>query len=482
MYCIYLFKLPYSRDIHTHFTSKGAEDFYLKSYMLDGTPITYNKTLNPRAKSFRVDLQKFVKPKDITYAIIVDNSNGEFYYYYVTDFAVLSPFTVELFVEMDIYHTYFNNRGNYIEFSGYLLQSNTLASVSDVGTARRPTGEPFKCESYQDFFEDNSKYSLIVFLSLSKSGAITLVYNEMGLTSPTDYDHIIEVLTAGKATMRVIGTTSTREETYSIISAYIVPARLVGYNSETGNRQYTITYDNHDYVFFVAGGTEVKLNYFPFGRYVNAVGTPFNRLNLDNKNPSEIKISLNVKSGNPSILINVDNTRFLNIVEDFSVSVNYSQEAQFYAQNRVSLGINGISAGINAGKLFGGDISALSELSNTLLSSINDCYKAAQQPLTNVISGNYSVYTTYNIYGGSGVFLQQFSSRNQDNLYNSYQIYGGNMDNTLIEFSAALLTDKKLPTRFYKFSLFDKTENAVFSRVEQMFKDGIFIKFWEKEE
>lgn len=481
MYYIYLYNLPYTRDVHTHFTDKTSEDKYLKNYQLNTNPIQCDRVLNPTAKSFRINLKDYPNPKEITYMIIVDNSNGEFYYYYVNDFSVLASSTVDLIVESDDYHTYFNNRGGIIDFTGNLTQSNSRVGISIDGfnkLSRYPTSEPFKRENATDFFKDNADYvpsfALIVYMALSKSGTKTLVYSDMTATTPYDLTNILEVLRVGELEAHKTGTTVTQNETYKIISCYIVPARLVGGIISEGHWEYKITY-GVPYKFYEAGGTGTTKTITPNRLFSNFVGTRFTKLNIGNNETVKVGVYLYCQNSPPQIIISLNEAQFVNVIEDFGVTVDFSQEMAYYAQNKMSLGIGVLStAGQSVKGYLTGNFSDIKTGLNSALGLINDCYRASEQPLTNVINSGNSVFSS-----GYGIDILEYSSKDNMKLKNLYSNYGGSYDDISVKFSEAINVDftttEKI--RFYRFSLITKVEKGMFFKVENMFKSGIFIKY-----
>lgn len=477
MYYIYLYKLPYSRDIHTHFTNTTAENKYLKDYQLNTTPIQCDRIFNPNAKSFNINLKDYPRPKLITYMIIVDNSNSEFYYYYVNNFNVLSGSTVELFVESDDYHTYFNNRGGDINFSGILNQSNTNA-VKPL----YPTSDPFTLKTTEGFFT-NSNLVPVVYLYVKNVGTVVIRQNQIYSDSTSIVSILTEALSADNVEVyddNILLYTSQ----FTVFSAYGIPRELIKENTAP-EITYKFKYRDSTYTFYFVGGLSVTKTFTPPNNTSNFFGTPFNKINIGNNKIVNLKAEFISLNNVPTLLLSVNNSNFLNVIDDFSITINYSEFSQYVAQNKMSSALSAISAGVGITKgILTGNFSQIGGGLLSMGAMLSGEQQARERDNTIINANMGNLVTTYAIYNKYGISIQSYETRYQEKLNNSFLIFGGDCENAKVSFEN--ITDSDInsgvvsKTYYYQFSVI-RTAGINFNKVENMFKNGIFIKFNDRQ-
>lgn len=463
--------MPYSRDVHTHFTSANAEESYMKQYLIDPSPVNCERVLNPNAGVLRVSLKDFPIPAEISYAIVLDDSNGEFYYYYVTGFNVLSSGVVELFTEVDEYHTYFNSRGGNVAFIGCLLQSNTTFM-----TPLFPNPDSYTKTGEIDFFS-NQTFTLLIYCNLSKTGLKSLSIEEKFGTLDAAMNAVNKILQSTEL-KRVEGSTTTTEN-FTPISVYIIPSDL-----RSVSKSVKWTTDTYTNPLYEAIGNQVSKVYNPELRVNNYFGTPFKKIKFISKDFKTVMLraQLFTTNGTPSLYISANDSNLIDVIDDFECASVYNEIGQYLSQTKMSRALNALSSvvGIGSGIMQSSPSQAIGGVFGLARQAVSETEMLNKED--RIVNSSGGVYATIGFSSGyAGITVQYYQA--EDNVYYAAQYlrYGGDCYETLENFTSLIKYDSQKQSDmtypfYYRFSIIVKCENK-FQRVENMFKDGIFIRY-----
>lgn len=491
MYTLQLFSIGYTREAHRHFVSKVAENNFFKKYALNSAAITCERVFNPKAREFSVNIYEIPNYEQASYLIATHKE--KFYYYYITDYNVINGVTVVYKVEEDIYHTYFNNRGDYFNFSGRLLRSNTNSDI-----VYNPTIKP-AFTTVEDFVskteipDTNYNFRGVVVISLQNHGINTLVTDSYPDIF-TARSALKEILDSGTLTYHVTGGTST-SETFKVINTYIIPSVIV-----TSDNTIPVTYwsgENGKNLFYALGRTVyTKFNIKEIKNKSAYVGTALKRIKLPKNEKSDfIDIEIQfVSTPNPDLIIIINSINTLSIIDDFSCTIGLSEFSQYLATNKMGIALSGISSvvGVGASVVSGNPLAAVA---GTLsgLQSVNEIYKASMAPDT-VHEGNGNVAITFALYPhedgsksrGIGIFICK--GEKQIQLDNYFVAFGGECSGKYQTIADIIATDGdksvyKNSGFFYQFSYIESGNDgtlggsAYMNKIADMFTNGIRIYY-----
>ena len=257
--------LPKKRDrFFQHFLSPTAEDNYLKAYTALSGDITVTGSF------FDMGMREIALPYD-NISKVVDfylvnflriKENGHYYYYNVTGVIKQTPKLIRYAIELDEYHTFFNNRGSDYDFKGYLKYSNTR-SIEDKDKLFLTPSKSMDSETKIEA-EWTGGYIGIGCVKWSRGGFSIIVTDPMNVVKNVG-DYISQLLKDGEidiVTMPESEHPTTTTEKFEILSAYIVPEILIepyykdvtqykhgvykGYSfRETGEKTFTIPIQNY---------------------------------------------------------------------------------------------------------------------------------------------------------------------------------------------------------------------------------------------
>ena len=486
MYTLRFFSIGYTREAHRHFVSKVAEDDFFNNYALHSTPINCARVFNPKAREFSVNISEIPLYEQASY--LIAEHNEKFYYYYITDYNVINGITVVYKVEEDIYHTYFNNRGDYINFSGRLLQSNTKSDI-----VYYPVGKAFKKTNQEIFFEShtevqNRNYAALIYINFEKYGPTVL---RSKISSPAIGNLITAIYAAlnqGKL-YEHLGGTLKDPQTFSLIGVYIVPSELLEEKTDFTTGIYWTTQETATFIFYSAEGKQVIKNVIPNKKTSNYFGTPFNKLNYGNsENEVILSAQLFTKNCAPSLIISVNNTEFLDVIDDFTFTAAYSQFAQYLAQNKATFALNSISAlvGIVTSVVTHQPLTAFAGVMQLaqMGANINEASKAEHK----IVNAVGNVVATLEKSSLMGLLLMEYSTEKQEIIDNYFTAFGGECSGKYQTFGDIILVDGdesvyKNSGFFYQFSYIESGNggtlggNAFMNKIADMFTSGIRIYY-----
>ena len=480
MYTLQLFSIGYTREAHRHFVSKVAEDTFFNKYALNSAPITCERVFNPKAREFSVNVSEISNYEQASY--LIATHNGNFYYYYITDYNVINGVTVVYKVEEDIYHTYFNNRGNYFNFHGRLSQSNS--NSEDI---LYPTGTPFYKDTEEIFF-GSQKVIPIVYLNFKTSGIVTIRLSQSFDILRIAIGTVLTALRSGNLDL-YINNVKQSNETFNLLGVYIVPEALL--KEETDPFTYWKTSDNV-YTFYGATGLKVSKQITPKKKTANFFGTPFKKINIGNEQKEiEIAAQLFLSNGDPSLLLSVNDTTFLSVIDDFAITGTYSEFSNYLTQNKISLAMNVVSAvaGLGTAIATKNPIPAINAVKTTIDTG-NAVYQESIKEQSIVTNGGGNAIATYekSKLSLAGVTIQSYTAKRQNNIDNYFTAFGGECSGKYQIFGDIIAVDGdksvyKNSGFFYRFSYIESGNggtvggSAFMNKIADMFTNGIRIYY-----
>lgn len=480
MYTLQLFSIGYTREAHRHFVSKVAEDTFFNKYALNSAPINCARVFNPKAREFSVNISEIPEYEQASY--LIAEHNGKFYYYYITDYNVINGITVVYKVEEDIYHTYFNNRGDYFNFSGRLSQSNS--NSEDI---LYPTGTPFYKDTEEIFF-GSQKVVPIVYLNLKTSGIVTIRLSESFSILRIAIGTVLTALRSGNLDLYV-NNVKQSNETFSLLGVYIVPEKLL--KEETDPFTYWKTSDNA-YTFYGATGLKVSKQITPKKKTANFFGTPFKKINIGNEQKEiEIAAQLFLSNGDPSLLLSVNDTTFLSVIDDFAITGTYSEFSNYLTQNKISLAMNVVSAvaGLGTAIATKNPLPAINAVKTTIDTG-NAVYQESIKEQSIVTNGGGNAIATYekSQLNLAGITIQSYTAKRQINIDNYFTAFGGECSGKYQTFGDIIAVDGdksvyKNSGFFYRFSYIESGSGgnvggaAFMNKIADMFTNGIRIYY-----
>lgn len=491
--------LPKKRDrFFQHFLSSTAEDVYLNKY----TALTGDITLT--GSFFDMGMREIALPYDNISKIIdfylvnfMRVKDGANYYYYNITGVIKQTQTLILYrVELDEYHTFFNNHGNYYNFKGYLKYSNTRC-VADEAKLFTPPSKSlseyrYKSLPFKTFFDGVRTASVLVFKG-AKTGINVVVVNE---NSPNFYQSMIPLNWAGKLSnlryhYKDGDEKKTLDENIEIIAAYIIPQYYIETSGGRDSNYWTFTTTNapqYDfYVFTPSLAISQDIDITNYHTKIIEFGTFSSRLNLGVNGKILTVFTQLVKMGDGIEIILWCGSQKISISKDFEVVISSSAINQYINSNKITLALKGIAAvgGTAASIVTGNIVGAISGVAAGA-NIANEVYQETQK--------------TGNIYGESGAelsylftnnntlmhtndpfYLWVFDPENENFLIETKLLYGGDCRNLPISFEYMTTMDRKNPTAAYNYYEFTKivSDYPQVNRIAPLLLGGIEMEFIE---
>lgn len=485
MYTLQLFAIGYTREAHRHFVSEVAEDTFFKKYALNFMPIICERVFNPKAREFSVNISEIPNYEQASY--LIATHKGNFYYYYITDYNVINGVTVVYKVEEDIYHTYFNNRGGFFNFVGRLSQSNT-----NCDTVYYPVGKPFEKTNQEIFFEShtdpqNRYYTGLIYINFKKDGLTVLRTRIASPAIGQVITNIYAALNQGQL-IKHIGETTGEAQTFSLIGVYIVPSELLEEKTDFTTGEFWTAYEN-SFFFYRAEGKQVVKKVIPNKKTSNYFGTPFNKLNYGNsENKVTLSAQLFTEDCPPSLIISVNSTEFLDVIDDFTFTAAYSQFAQYLAQNKATFALNSISSlvGIATSVFTHQPLTAFAGVMQFAQMGANISEASnAEHKIVNAV-GN--VVATMEKSSLMGLSLMHYTAEKQEIINNNFVLFGGECAGDELVFGDIVgidgdINEYKQNGFFYRFSYIESGNegmiggNPFMNKIADMFTSGIRIYY-----
>lgn len=499
--------LPKKRDrFFQHFLSSTAEDNYLKLYT------ALSGDINVTGSFFDMGMREIALPYDnISIAVnfyLVNflriKENGYYYYYNVTGVIKQTPKLIRYSIELDEYHTFFNNRGRDYNFKGYLKFSNTRC-VEDKDKLFLPPSS-----SIDDFTYNLSPFSyksgnnlaltpVLVFKgSISGIHVVSTLDDFYSYSIP--YNYLLNIAKSGNLKYTYtffnegsgIQNTITKDETIEIVAAYIVPFYFVGerksiseYDHWTATipQQLSAPQSLNLYEFYPAQKVTQTFDINNYRDRIVEFGTFSSRLKLgvDGKILT-INAKLNVLSDNIDIVLWCGTQR-LSITKDFECVVSSSALNQYLNSNAITLALKTIAAaGMTLGGVATGNIlSGIGGISSGV-SLFSDIYQ--QQQTVGNTYGTSGAELNYKFFGNDILdpfYFWIYLPKNYNQLHNAKLLIGGDCQNLPISFELMKSADRTNPTAAYNYYEFTKivSDYPQVNRIAPLLLGGIEMEFIE---
>lgn len=491
--------LPKKRDrFFQHFLSPTAEDNYLKTYtVLSGD-------INVTGSFFDMGMREIALPYD-NISKVVDfylvnflriKENGYYYYYNVTGVIKQTPKLIRYTIELDEYHTFFNNRGKDYNFKGYLKFSNTRC-IADEAKLFTPPSKSLNEFRYKSLpFEKSISNELPTASILIFKGATTGINAVVCDTYHQNFVQAIDPLQwAGKLGKlqyhhKEGDTDKTLDETIEIIAAYIVPQYFIG-TKWVSNAYWTYaTTDaplNKFYSFTPAPPVSQDIDVSKYRTKIIEFGTFSSRLNLGVNGGKLTVFAQMVKLGDGIDVILWNGTQKISISKDFEVVVSSSAINQYINSNKITLALKSIAAiGGTAASAATGNIVGVIGGVAAGANIANEIYQETQK--TGNLYGNSGAELSYLFTNSNTLtnindpfYLWEFDPENEDFLIETKFLYGGDCRNLPISFELMKTTDKTNPTAAYNYYEFTKivSDYPQANRIAPLLLGGIEMEFIE---
>lgn len=474
--------LPKKRDrFFQHFLSSTAEDNYLKAYTALSGDIAVTGSF------FDMGMREIALPYDnISIAVnfyLVNflriKENGYYYYYNVTGVIKQTPKLIRYSIELDEYHTFFNNRGRDYNFKGYLKFSNTRCIADESKLFLTPSKS---METETKIAADwTGGYIGIGCVKWSRGGFSIIV------TDPVDYikgalDNIYNLLKNGELDIITYPNAETPvkvTEKFEIVSSYIVPEILI----EPYYKDITL-YKNGGWVGYSFRETGAKTFTIPIQDYRTKIvefGTFSSRINcgVNGKDITAIiELTANAISSDIDISLSIG-TQKISITNDFGITLTISALTSYLSSNKMSLAMNSLSAigGLAAGIATGNVVSIIGS-AKAGIDVGNEIFQQSQRPSSTYGSGNAAL-TYGKLRRGFGLWI--FSPENYNQLFESKLLIGGDCQNMPISFELMKSADKTNPTAAYNYYEFTKivSDYPQANRIAPILLGGIEMEFIE---
>ena len=474
--------LPKKRDkFFQHFLSSAAEDNYLNRYT------ALSGDINVTGSFFDIGMREIALPYDnistTTNFYLVNflriKENGNYYYYNVTGVIKQTPKLIRYAIELDEYHTFFNNRGSDYDFKGYLKYSNTR-SIEDKDKLFLTPSKSMDSETKIEA-EWTGGYIGIGCVKWSRGGFSIIVTDPMNVVKNVG-DYISQLLKDGEIDIVTMPETEhpmTTTEKFEILSAYIVPEILIepyykdvtqykhgvykGYSfRETGEQTFTIPIQNY------------RTSIVEFGTFSSRINCGVNGENI----VAKIELTANELSSDIDISLTIGNQK-ISLTDDFGYTLTISALTSYLASNKISIAMNALSAvgGLAAGIATGNVVSIIGS-AKAGIDVGNDIFKQSQRPSSTYGGGNAAL-TYGKLYRGFGMWI--YAPENYYELYDKKLLIGGDCKNRPVFFSIIKSNDKMDVNVTHHLKKKKKIESTYpqANRIAPLLLGGIEIEFIE---
>ena len=472
--------LPKKRDrFFQHFLSSTAEDNYLKAYT------ALSGDINVTGSFFDIGMREIALPYDnisISVNFYLVNflrikENGYYYYYNVTGVIKQTPKLIRYSVELDEYHTFFNNRGRDYNFKGYLKFSNTRC-VEDKDKLFLTPSKSMEPET-KIAAKWTGGYIGIGCVKWSRGG-FSIIVTDAQINVAYAVDNIYNLLKDGEIDI-IQGPNSEKPskvtEKFEIVSGYIVPEILIepyykdiiqyqrgaykGYSfRETGAKTFTIPIQDYRTKIVEFGTFSSRINCGVNGKDITAI------IELTaNEVSSDIDISLSI------------GTQKISLSDDFGFTLTISALTSYLSSNKISIAMNSLSAigGLAAGIATGNVVSIIGS-AKAGIDVGNDIFQQTQRPSSTYGGGNAAI-TYGKLSRGFGMWI--FTPENYSQLISAKTLIGGDCQNISIEFTRMKSVDKLNPifaNNYYEFTKI-VSDYPQANRIAPLLLGGIEMEF-----
>lgn len=491
--------LPKKRDrFFQHFLSSTAEDNYLNAYT------ALSGDINVTGSFFDMGMREIALPYDnISIAVnfyLVNflriKENGYYYYYNVTGVVKQTPELIRYSIELDEYHTFFNNRGRDYNFKGYLKFSNTRC-IDDEAKLFTPPSKSLNEFRYKSLpFKTSAGGKLRTASILIFKGATTGINAVVCESYDPNFAHALDPLQwAGKLGKlkyhyKEGESDKTLDETIEIIAAYIVPSYFIGSMWELNPYWTYATTDaplNKFYMFTPAPPVSQDIDISKYRTKIAEFGTFSSRLNLGVNGGKITVFAQMVKLGDGIDVVLWCGSQKISISKDFEVVVSSSAINQYINSNKITLALKGIAAigGTVASAATGNIVGVIGGVAAGA-NIANEVYQETQK--TGNLYGNSGAEMSYLFTNPNTLthindpfYLWEFDPENENFLIETKLLYGGDCRNLPISFELMKSADKTNPTAAYNYYEFTKivSDYPQANRIAPLLLGGIEMEFIE---
>lgn len=471
--------LPKKRDkFFQHFLSAEAEDRYLSTYAALSTDITTNnRFFNIAIKDFAIPVDKIKRSQDF-YLInfLRVKENGNFYYYNITGVIKQTQELIIYSVELDEYHTYFNNHGKDYDFEGRLKFSNT----NYIEDAQKIYLQPAKSTKNERVIGADWAGGFIGIGCVKwNRGGFGIIVTDPQEVVEGAINYIFSLLKDGEVTL-IVGPNSENPqqttEKFEILSGYIVPKILIEPYYKDLYR-----YEHGVYKGYSFRETGIQTFNIPIQDYRTAVvefGTFSSRINVgvNGKNiKANIELTANDLSSDIDISLTIG-TQKISLTNDFGITLAVSQFTSYISSNKISIALNALSAvgGLAAGVVTGNVVSMIGS-AKAGIDVGNEIYQQSQKQSTTYGSGNAAL-TYGKLLSAFGMWM--YSPENENYLISMRSLYGGDCQNVNVYFADIKAIDKGFGVIFYEFTKINSNYPQV-NRIAPLLLGGIEIQYIE---
>lgn len=495
--------LPKKRDrFFQHFLTNTAEDNYLNKY----TALTGDITV--AGAFFDMGMREIALPYDnISIAVnfyLVNflriKENGYYYYYNVTGVVKQTPKLIRYAIELDEYHTFFNNRGRDYNFKGYLKFSNTRCIEDEDKLFLPPSSsiEDFTYTAAPFRYKEGNLSSLAPVLVFKGSISGIHVVTTANDSTVYPFNDLSNIAKEGKLKYNHVYFdetgfhTTTKEESIEIIAAYIIPFYFIGSRKTLSEDDYwTATiYQGISpvstinlYEFYSAEKVTQTFDISDYRDRIVEFGTFSSRLKLGvDGGILTINAKLSVLSDNIDIVLWCGTQR-MSITKDFECVVSSSALNQYINSNAITLALKAIAAtGMSLGGIATGNILTGIGGVSSAVSIFSDIYQ--QQQTVGNTYGTSGAELNYHFFGNhllDPFYVWIYFPKNYSQIHNAKLLIGGDCQNLPISFELMKSTDKANPTAAYNYYEFTKivSDYPQANRIAPLLLGGIEMEFIE---
>lgn len=475
--------LPQKRDkFFQHFLSAEAEDRYLSTYAALSIDITTNnRFFNISIKDFAIPVDKIKRSQDfylINFLRVKENNN--FYYYNITGVLKQTSETIIYAVELDEYHTFFNNRGKDYNFIAYPKFSNTRCIKDEYKIFLSPS-QSVKNETIIGADWEGG-YIGIGCVKWNRGG-FGIIVTEAQQIVKSAVNEIYSLLKDGEITYIVNPDGENPQKTnekFEILSGYIVPEILIepyykdiyryehgaykGYGfRETGKQSFIIPIQNY------------RTKIIEFGTFSSRINVGVNGKDIE----ANIELTANEISSDIDISLTIG-TQKISLTNDFGFTLTISALTSYFSSNKISIALDTISAvgGLVAG-IATGNITSIIGSTKAGIDVGNEVFQQTQKPASAYGNGN-AVLTYEKLYRGFGMWI--YTPVNEIYLIKTKNRFGGDCQGVGIYFNNMKVTDRQDPdvniSNFYDFTEIHSNYPQA-NRVAPLLLGGVEIGFYE---
>lgn len=490
------------------FVDKQTRDLFLHDYEI-GTEITVGRFDIVNDNQAIIDISNEYGTMSVNYIKVhktlrPESSNSVFEYdlfYFVDHTQQLATNAVRLFLDLDIFQTYFV-KYNYQTQSYEIPQlKNSRCEISTDFSPyeKQSVLDPTLFDRYPDISElfpkDNDYINVRAVLHFTSSEGEFVAISQYAMalyptTNPFPYDFNTLLSSIYNSQQFYF---SNRYQDIDIINVYLIPNEMIKNasfsNFSTGFYKYNIpNIGDITTDFYVSQNIgkpayvyDISKIYTPNIKKLCSVGTFSNQIELPYSSQDYGILIKFIFSNNFSAFLFANN-QTIEITNEFEYTLLYSQYAEYLQNHRNGLAIKNISNAINMFASIGGiskgtpgSIVSMTQTLTNVSSEYASIIDLKNQPLK--INGLSNISTNLLNYNGIGIFENQ--TLNGDEIEKTEKYFGHKMNYLTSKTFVFMPVNSNKNFDYYKFSnveIVGKLQESFKTRFEQMFLNG--VRFW----